>query len=297
MIDLLQRLGLGGRIGLGQAKGHRGLMTAINSIIVASIVLSAMMMAAWAVQIPTKQSGWADCFWSFAIGIGGLIVTLFVLGEGPDERRWLVAGMVGFWSMRLGFHILARTAGATYEDPRYADLRREWGKRFQPRLFLFLQIQALCGVGLVVTVYAAAHRPGPAFAITDWIGLALLLASVAGEGIADRQLRAFAADKTNHGKVCDTGLWAWSRHPNYFFEWLGWVAYPVIAISPLGSFGAGGWWQVWLSLIGPLLMYWLLVHVSGIPPLEAHMLKSRGDAFRAYMARTSAFFPLPPRKN
>ena len=285
-------------------------MTAIGSIIVASIVLSAMMTAAWAVQIPTRQSGWADCFWSFAIGIGGLIVTLFTDGPGPIERRWLVAAIVGFWSMRLGFHILARTATAEREDPRYAALRREWGARFQGRLFLFLQIQALCGVGLVVTVYGAAHAPGPAFAVTDWIGLALLVVSVAGEGIADAQLRRFAADATNHGKVCDKGLWAWSRHPNYFFEWLGWLAYPVIALSPLaaspfagstGDAGAiiqlGGWWQGWLTLIGPLLMYWLLVHVSGIPPLEAHMLESRGDAFKAYMARTSAFFPRPPRQH
>ena len=254
--------------------------------------MSLMMIAAWAVQIPTKQSGWADCFWSFAIGIGGLIVAMFATGDGPIERRWLVTAMVVFWSMRLGFHILARTATATYEDPRYADLRREWGDRFQARLFLFLQIQALCGIGLVVTVYAAAHRPGPAFAITDWIGLALLIVSVVGEGIADRQLRAFATDTANHGKVCDSGLWAWSRHPNYFFEWLGWLAYPVIAIS-LSPY----WWPGWLALIGPILMYWLLVHVSGIPPLEAHMLKSRGDGFRSYMARASAFFPLPPKSN
>ncbi len=267
-------------------------MTAICSIIIASVILSVMMMIAWAVQKATHQSGWADCFWSFAIGMGGLVVALMTAGDAPVHRSWLVAGMVGFWSIRLGFHILARTAVATYEDPRYADLRREWGDKFQMRLFLFLQIQALCGIGLVVTVYAAAHRPGPAFSIFDFTGLALLIISVIGEGVSDRQLRAFAADKSNHGKVCDKGLWAWSRHPNYFFEWLGWVAYPVIAIS-----FAGDWWQGWLSLIGPLLMYWLLVHVSGIPPLETHMLKSRGDAFKAYMARTSAFFPLPPRKN
>jgi len=266
-------------------------MSAVQAIIVASALISAMMAGAWVVQKATGQSGWADVFWSFAIGVGGLVVALMAEGDGPIERRWLVAGMVGFWSMRLGFHILARTATARGEDPRYADLRREWGKRFQQRLFLFLQIQALCGIGLVVTVHAAAHRPGSAFAAGDWIGLGLLIVSVVGEAVADSQLRAFATDSDNHGKVCDRGLWAWSRHPNYFFEWLGWVAYPVIAISL-----AGGWWQGWLALIGPLLMYWLLVHVSGIPPLEAHMLRSRGDAFRSYMARTSAFFPLPPRK-
>lgn len=267
-------------------------MSAIDSILLASLIMSAMMTMAWGVQKATRQSGWADVFWSFAIGIGGLAVVLMAASGAPMERRWLVAAMIAFWSTRLGFHILARTASATYEDPRYADLRSQWGDRFQLRLFLFLQVQALCGVGLVVTVYAAAHRPGAALSIADCFGLALLLAAVVGEGIADRQLRAFTADKANHGKVCARGLWAWSRHPNYFFEWLGWLAYPVIAIDL-----SGGWSQGWLSLIGPVLMYWLLVHVSGIPPLEAHMLKSRGDAFRSYMARTNAFFPLPPRKN
>ncbi|WP_248792404.1 DUF1295 domain-containing protein, partial [Escherichia coli] len=93
----------------------------------------------------------ADVFWSFAIGLGGLLVALMTLGSAPLERSWLVAAMVGFWSIRLGFHILARTANATHEDPRYAELRKEWGEGFQLRLFLFLQIQALCGVGLVVT--------------------------------------------------------------------------------------------------------------------------------------------------
>lgn len=267
-------------------------MTAMSSIIIASLIMSAMMMAAWAVQKRSGQSGWADVFWSFAIGLGGLVAALMTEGSAPIERSWLVAAMVGFWSIRLGFHILARTANASYEDPRYADLRREWGDMFQARLFGFLQIQALCGVGLVVTIYAAAQRPGPALSIADYAGVALLILSVVGEGLADRQLRAFTADKANHGKVCDKGLWAWSRHPNYFFEWLGWVAYPIIAIDL-----SGGWWQGWLALIGPALMYWLLVHVSGIPPLEAHMLRSRGDAFKSYMARTSAFFPLPPRKH
>jgi len=267
-------------------------MTAITSIILASVIMSAMMMVAWRVQKATHQSGWADVFWSFAIGIGGMIVALLAVSDAPPARNWLVAGMVAFWSFRLGSHILLRTAAATYEDPRYADLRRLWGEAFQARLFLFLQIQALCGIGLVITIYAAAHRPGPALSVADIAALALLIISVVGEGVADQQLRAFTSDRANHGKVCDTGLWAWSRHPNYFFEWLGWVAYPVMAISL-----SGDWWQGWLALIGPALMYWLLVHVSGVPPLEQHMLKSRGDAFRAYMARTSAFFPLPPRKN
>jgi steroid 5-alpha reductase family enzyme len=104
-------------------------------------------------------------------------------------------------------------------------------------------------------------------------------------------MRAFRADPANRGKIMNRGLWAWSRHPNYFFQTLGWLAYPVIALVPPGSS-----WLGLIALSGPVLMYWLLVHVSGIPPLEREMLASRGDAFRAYQASTSAFFPLPPRR-
>ena len=267
-------------------------MTAVSSIIVAAAILSLLMAAAWFVQRRTGQSGWADVFWSFAVGIGGIIVTAVPHVATSPIRVGMVTLMVACWSLRLGFHILSRTASAAAEDPRYADLRRSWGDRFQMRIFLFLQIQALCGLGLVVTVFVAAHRPGAAPSFADIAGVALLIAAVAGEGIADYQLRRFSADPANRGRVCDVGLWGWSRHPNYFFEWLAWLAYPIIAVDL-----SGGWWQGWLAFIGPAMMYWLLVYASGIPPLEAHMLKSRGDAFRAYVRRTSAFFPLPPRKD
>jgi steroid 5-alpha reductase family enzyme len=114
------------------------------------------------------------------------------------------------------------------------------------------------------------------------------LAAIVGEAIADRQLRAFKSDLANGNAICDVGLWRWSRHPNYFFEWLLWLAYPTIAIDFTGHNPYG-----WLSLAAPICMYWILVHVSGIPPLEDHMLRSRGEAFRAYQKRTRAFLPLP----
>jgi steroid 5-alpha reductase family enzyme len=93
--------------------------------------------------------------------------------------------------------------------------------------------------------------------------------------------------------VCDEGLWRWSRHPNYFFEWLGWFAYPLIAISP--NYHPSYPWG-WVTLLAPAFMYWILVHVTGIPPLEEQMLRSRGDRYRDYQSRTSAFFPWPPRQ-
>lgn len=125
--------------------------------------------------------------------------------------------------------------------------------------------------------------------VQDFLGIAILLTGILGEGLADAQLRRFRHDPANKGKVCDVGLWRWSRHPNYFFEWFSWLAYPVIALSVGYSWG-------WASLLAPIFMYWILVHVTGIPPLEAQMLRSRGERYRAYQARTSAFFPLPPKQ-
>jgi steroid 5-alpha reductase family enzyme len=122
------------------------------------------------------------------------------------------------------------------------------------------------------------------------LGIAILIGAVIGEAVADWQLRRFGAVPANRHAVCDVGLWAWSRHPNYFFEWLAWIAYPIIAIDPAGYNPYG-----WIALAAPTLMYWVLVHVSGIPPLERHMLRSRGDAFRGYQCRTRAFFPWPVR--
>ncbi len=191
-------------------------------------------------------------------------------------------------SLRLGGHIARRTRGGG-DDPRYAWLRKEWGAAFRWRLFVFLQIQAACGFLLAVSIMAAAHNPVPGLHASDGIGLLVLVIAIGGEAIADRQLARFRADPKNRGRVCDIGLWGASRHPNYFFEWLGWLAYAAIAIDS-GSFTWG-----WVALCGPALMYWLLVYASGIPPLEAHMLRSRGAAFGAYQARVNAFWPGPPR--
>jgi steroid 5-alpha reductase family enzyme len=169
-------------------------------------------------------------------------------------------------------------------------LRKEWRDEFQRRLFWFLQIQAAAALILVTTILTAARRPAPDLGFGDLLGVVIFLIAVTGEALADRQLSRFGAAPENEGKVCDVGLWRFSRHPNYFFEWLAWVAYSLIAIDFSGAYPWG-----WLALAGPILMYWLLVHVSGIPPLEAHMLRSRGDRFRNYQRRVNAFWPAPPK--
>ena len=252
--------------------------------------LAMTMFWAWLVQQRTGNSGWVDVFWSLGLGIVGVTLALIPMG-GPalTLRQWLVAALVLAWMLRLGSHIASRTRRSS-DDPRYAELARQWGPDAPGRMVWLLQGQALATVPLVAAVLVAAYRPGDTLGIQDLIGLALLAIAITGEALADRQLDRFRSDLGNRKRVMDTGLWGWSRHPNYLFQWLGWLAFPVIAIDLSGQYPFG-----WIAVLAPLAMYGLLVHVSGIPPLEAHMLRSRGAAFRDYQARTSPFFPWPPR--
>ena len=165
-------------------------------------------------------------------------------------------------------------------------MKRDWGAQSSAKMARLLQLQALASVPLASGIVLAAHNPSPPGQVQDWLGLAIFMLGLLGGAIADRQLRAFA--RSGCGGVCDTGLWAFSRHPNYFFEAVLWSAYAVIASAaddPLG----------WLAWLAPAAMTLLLVRISGIPPLEEHMLAKHGTAYRDYQNRTSAFIPLPPK--
>jgi steroid 5-alpha reductase family enzyme len=260
---------------------------AIAAIIVAAAI-SSIMASAWYVQRRTGNSGWVDVTWSLGVGGVAAIAAAWPVGyNGPHWRQLMVAFLAGSWCLRLGVHISGRTRAAT-DDPRYRNLMVQWGSDAARRMFWFLQSQAAVGIILALSIVLAAHNPNPNLRMQDLIGLVTLLAAIVGEAIADWQLRVFKSDPANRKAVCDVGLWRWSRHPNYFFEWLSWCAYPIIAIDFAGQNLFG-----WLALAAPVCMYWVLVHLSGIPPLEDHMLRSRGEAFRAYQKRTRAFFPLP----
>jgi steroid 5-alpha reductase family enzyme len=254
-----------------------------------AVSMSVLMGVAWLVRERSGNSGWVDTIWTFSVGAVGAGAALWpVAGAAPNARQWLVAALVLIWSLRLGTHIAIRTAGIS-DDPRYAAFARDWGLDAPRKMFIFLQNQAFGSIPLALAVCIAARFPDSSLRLQDALGVLILVAAIAGEALADAQLKRFRRAPANQGRVCDIGLWRWSRHPNYFFEWLGWLAYPVIAISPHYGWG-------WASLLAPVFMYWILVHVTGIPPLEAQMLRSRGERYRDYQSRTSAFFPLPPHK-
>jgi steroid 5-alpha reductase family enzyme len=265
----------------------------IIPILLAAVGLSIVMTLAWAYQRRVGNAGWVDVFWTAGLGLAGVAMALAPIPgtPWPTGRQALIAIMVAVWSIRLGSYLGLRVAHHD-EDVRYNGFRKDWGTDFQRRMFWFLQIQAAAATLLAVCILLAARHPAAGIRLADWVGVVILAVAIGGEGIADAQLKRFKADPANKGGICDAGLWGWSRHPNYFFEWLVWTAFAVMAVDFSGAYPWG-----WFALIGPVSMYWLLVYVSGIPPLETLMLKSRGDAFRRYQATTHAFFPLPPRRN
>ena len=259
---------------------------AVHVLLLCALVLIVAMAGAAVTRIVTGRSGWIDAIWSAAVGVAGVIAALGADGGG---RGVLVAGLVAVWSGRLALHIAVRTRAEVDDDPRYAALARQWGDAFVFRLVVFLQIQAAAGFVLVAAVHLAAATPAPFPNGFDAAATILVVAAVLGAAIADAQLARFRRAAPRRA-VCDVGLWGWSRHPNYFFEWLGWCALPIFTLGGATSAPVG-----LLAVAAPVLMWVLLVHVSGIPPLEAQMLVSRGDAYRAYRARVSPFLPLPPR--
>lgn len=261
----------------------------LAALIAMSLTLSAIMVAAWLIQQRSGNSGWVDTIWTFGVGVTGAAGALVSIGGELQARQILLASFAVVWALRLGVHIASRSAHIA-NDPRYAEKIKAWGSDAPRQMFWLLQIQALAGIPLVTSMFVAAHRPGSGLNSWDAAAILVMATAIFGEGLADWQLNRFKANPANKGSINDVGLWKWSRHPNYFFEAFGWLAYPVIAIDLTGQYPWG-----FLALAGPACMYWLLVYVSGIPPLEEHMLRSRGEAFRAYQRRTNAFFPAPPR--
>ena len=254
-------------------------------------VLAAMlvvMVGAWAYGLAVKNGGWTDVFWSF--GTGFVLAAAAFLATGTDTsqaRRLMIAAFMLVWGLRLGLYLAPRVAGHP-EDPRYAAFRAT-AKNY-PLTMLWVSLpQAPASALLGLSVVVAAQRPVPQLDLRDALALVVYLVAIVGETVSDAQMKRFRANPDNKGQVIETGLWAWSRHPNYFFQWLGWMAYPVMALDLSRP-------VTLLTLVAPAVMFGLLRYVSGVPPLEEAMLKSRGDKFRDYQKRVSVFFPLPPKQ-
>ena len=260
-------------------------MMEINMLLLGWGALAVMMAILWLVQYATRNAGIVDVAWAFGTGVLGVWFSLGV-SSGDATRGVIIATLVGIWGARLGYYLASRVLRES-EDGRYRSLRDSLGRWPQPVMFLFFQVQALWGLMFALPMWAAAQSTSLAIAWHDWLGIGVWLIAFTGEVVSDRQLNQFRRDPANKGKVCQTGLWRYSRHPNYFFEWLHWWAYVLIGIgSP--------WW--WVTIAGVVVMYVFLTRVTGIPYTEQQAIRSRGDAYRRYQETTNVFFPFSPSK-
>ncbi|MEI6338151.1 MAG: DUF1295 domain-containing protein [Verrucomicrobiota bacterium] len=242
-----------------------------------------LMALTWVICRKLNNAGYMDAAWSYAFA---LVVGIFVtLGAGAPLRKELIAGLVTIWSLRMGTRFLIRVIrNHPAEGERYAALREQFPKRVWYMFFGFFQLQAVL-IGLLSAPFAAAcSNPSPSLHPCEIAGVVLWIIALCGETLADHQLHRFRSDPVNKSRVCGTGLWRYSRHPDYFFAWLIWVSYFVFALGTPGG---------WITIYCPLLM--LYFKVTGIPAAEAQLLRSCGDACRAYQRTTSAFLPLPPK--
>lgn len=246
--------------------------------------MAVLMAGLWYLQWRSRNAGIVDVAWAGGVAVLGVAFAV-ASDSGDPARRLMIALMAGLWGVRLAGH-LARRVRAEAEDGRYRALRESWGKRTQPYMFAFFQIQALWAVMFAVPMLIVAANPAPGPAWYDWLGVVIWAVAIGGESLADRQLAAFRRNPANRGGVCRVGLWRYSRHPNYFFEWVHWWAY--VAMGLAGPYG-------WITLAGPAVMLAFLLKITGVPPTEARALASRGEAYRDYQRTTNAFFPGPPR--
>jgi steroid 5-alpha reductase family enzyme len=226
----------------------------------------------------------ADIAWGPGFILTAIVVMSYNAANGPGNI--LVTSLVAIWGLRLGIRIFRRNAGRG-EDWRYRKWRREWGRYFYLRSFL--QVFMLQGAILLVNAApviivntAPAERPG----VLAWIGAAVWIVGFFFESVGDLQLDRFIKNESNRGTILDTGLWRYTRHPNYFGEVTMWWGLFIIALeSPLGYIG----------IIGPAIITLMILFVSGVPMTERAMADD--PAFQAYKKRTSMFIPWFPRKN
>lgn len=255
-------------------------MTILETIVIAS---SVAMFIAWLLQTRTKNSGIVDIVWAFGMAVAGVLYAYS--GSAPLWLRLLLALLIVLWFGRLGIHILFRVLNEN-EDGRYKAMREWLGSRADIGFLLFFQLQAGFIVLLSLPFFAVANTPEPNVAAVV-SGLVIALIAFAGETSADAQLKNFRKNPANKGLVCREGWWKFSRHPNYFFEWLHWFAYPLM--------GFGGPYSYWLWL-APVVILLFLLFFTGIPFTEQQALRSRGDSYKQYQQQTSMFFPWPPSK-
>lgn len=243
-------------------------------------VAAALLGALYLVQVRTGDATAVDAGWAVSLVLVAAIYA--VLGPGDVSHRALIAALVGLENLRIAWLVLSRVGKG--EDARYRELRSRWRakKREQRSFAVFYQAQAALAALLSVPVLLTVFNRNEGLEPLEWAGAAAWLVGATFEAIADRQLARFKRDSANRGRTMRFGLWRYSRHPNYFGQWLTWIGYALVAAAaPWG----------WTAFFAPALMLYLILFVTGVPPSEERALERRGDDYRRYQRETSVFVP------
>lgn len=249
----------------------------------AAMAIMMVLALLWARAI--KNYGLVDAFWALGLAISGLGYAL--LSPGLPARRLIVGLLSVGWSLRLAFYLYFNRVHGKPEDGRYKTLRNKWSENEGRNFFCFFQFQAswvvLFSLPFIAAMYSNAH-----LSFLDGLGILVWIIAVGGESLADWQLAQFRARQETRGQTCRDGLWNYTRHPNYFFEWIHWFSYIFL-----------GWYSPhwYLVALGPVIMFVFLFKITGIPYTEKQALKSRGESYRLYQKTTSMFFPWFPGKS
>ncbi len=246
-----------------------------------ALIVVAFFTATWLLSMKLNNFSFVDIAWSYGLAI---LVPLYALGgTGFTTRRVLAAVMGMAWSLRLGSYLLARIVRHhPHEDARYQVLRKDWQAHLGRNFFAFFQAQAVLILLLSVPVLLACVNPAPQLSTIEVIGAIVWLIGISGEALSDAQMAAFKHKPDSKGKVCQEGLWRYSRHPNYFFESTVWWGFWLFACgSPWG----------WATVYAPAMILYFLLRVTGIPLTEKCAVESKGEAYREYQRTTSAFVP------
>jgi len=256
----------------------------LSLVLTAYVTMAVVMAGLWALQLRFRNASIADVGW--CAGLLATVLWYVSQASGEGERKVVVTLMATIYAGRLGLHLLLDRVIGKEEDPRYRRLRSRWGASEPLRMFGYFQLQALAVAAFSLPFLVVVENPRPPFAMVELLGVVIWIVGVAGEMVADRQLAQFREKPWNRDRVCRNGLWRYSRHPNYFFEWLQWWSYVVMGL------GVPGWPLTW---IGPVAMGYALRYVTGIPLAEEQALARRGEDYRRYQRTTNAFFPWFPR--
>ncbi len=247
-----------------------------------SIVLSFVYMSAvYFFALKINNFSIVDIAWSAGFA---LVVLMLAFISGVNLiRNQIIVIMVSIWSLRLAYHLFVRIKNEhPSEEGRYVTLRKKWEPHVKRNFYVFFILQGFSVAFLALPFFIVFSNTNPNLVTCDYLAVLIWLVSILGESISDYQLKKFKMNPANKGRVCDTGFWYFSRHPNYFFEWMIWVSFFLMAVN--GNYG-------YFGAISPSIIIFLLFKITGIPATEAQSLKSKGAAYTNYQNTTSVFVP------